>query len=569
MDNQKRFISIIEKNMEAGNYTEAYRLLCDWKERGEKDDILCLLEAEVCRQLGCYDQILPALCRGIAYNSNNYEIYYMMGDYYKENGNLQRAYLCYLHSTFVCNQTEDAALLLNFLASYKENFADVITDVALIISSVPSLEQMEAILRICFAFREDCQTVVVIDWEESKKVTDWLKVQKEIIVVSGKNTSSALIYQKTIDLLGENTDVLFLDQGAFLLKHSLFQLRMALYKNNEIGIVSSVTNTPVSVTMKLDDQIKQACLYADRHNVPGDEHVNQCLLPSCGTVLLRGGCWKLVSGFDDNYSTLEGMEKDYCFQLLKANKLIYLCDNALVYTFKQQEKLQACIQDYAYFYKKWNVHLNYSFFKRTDLLALLSDSRETPLKVLEVGCACGATLLDLKNRYPFSELHGIELDQGPWEIASLFFPVTQGNVETTLDYPEGFFDYILFGDVLEHLHQPEYVLENMKRHLKPKGAILASIPNVMHISVVSDLLNGLWTYQDSGILDRTHLRFFTRVEILRMFLRAGYNVEEIRMTEIPVNESQQKLIEHLCSLAKGFPEDFMAYQYLIKARINK
>lgn len=79
MDNQKRFISIIEKNMEAGNYTEAYRLLCDWKERGEKDDILCLLEAEVCRQLGCYDQILPALCRGIAYNSNNYEIYYMMG----------------------------------------------------------------------------------------------------------------------------------------------------------------------------------------------------------------------------------------------------------------------------------------------------------------------------------------------------------------------------------------------------------------------------------------------------------------------------------------------------------
>lgn len=165
-----------------------------------------------------------------------------------------------------------------------------------------------------------------------------------------------------------------------------------------------------------------------------------------------------------------------------------------------------------------------------------------------------------------AELHGIELDPGSWSIASKLFEVTQGNVEQNLDYPEEFFDYIIFGDVLEHLNQPEAVLVNMKRYLKPGGMILASIPNIMHISVISELLNGSFTYQDSGILDRTHLRFFTKAEIIKMFSRAGYEILDIGNTRVWVSDDQLRLIEKLCALSTSQTEAYTAYQYLVKAR---
>ncbi len=139
-------------------------------------------------------------------------------------------------------------------------------------------------------------------------------------------------------------------------------------------------------------------------------------------------------------------------------------------------------------------------------------------------------------------------------------------MERDLDYPKEYFDYIIFGDVLEHLNQPEAVLVNMKRYLKPGGMILASIPNIMHISVIGDLLNGAFTYQDSGILDRTHLRFFTKGEIIKMFSRAGYEILDTGNTRVWVSDDQMHLINKLCALSTSETDAFLAYQYLVKAK---
>ncbi|MEY8356418.1 class I SAM-dependent methyltransferase [Lachnospiraceae bacterium 54-53] len=566
MDKQNQIISAVEIKMEMSDYEAAYLLLQELED-GNINDVLYLLKAEVCRQLGYREEILPNLIRGAAYNSNNYEIYFMMGDFYKESGDLQRAYFCYVHSACICDQEGDKVLLDNLVEKFKEESEIKSSRAAIIIPSVPSLKQMESILRVCLRFCEDCRKIIVIDWNESQMVSDWLKRQKEIMVVSGNSTMPSVSYQEAADLLQKDEDILLLGKGSILLQHTLYQLRMSLYGDPNIGVVNSVTNSPVKGQSDLDSQIKQACMYADSHNLPGKDNAVQILLPSGNTIFIKRECWTITNGFDCHYSTLEGMEKDLCFQLLRNKRSLYLCYNAFSYTITQQENNQdSRLSDYNYFYQKWNVHLNYSFFGRTDILALLTDPKDAALKVLEVGCACGATLLALKNRYPHSELHGIELDPGPCEIASFLFPVTQGNIEETLDYPEGFFDYIIFGDVLEHLYQPQKVLENMKRYLNQSGIILASIPNVMHISVVNDLLNGYWTYQDSGILDRTHLRFFTKTEIIRMFLQAGYQIEEMRTTQIPISEENKKMIDQLRLMSKVQPEEFMVYQYLIKAQ---
>jgi 2-polyprenyl-3-methyl-5-hydroxy-6-metoxy-1,4-benzoquinol methylase len=99
---------------------------------------------------------------------------------------------------------------------------------------------------------------------------------------------------------------------------------------------------------------------------------------------------------------------------------------------------------------------------------------------------------------------------------------------------DGDFDAIVYGDVLEHLGDPLPVLVGLDRHLAPGGQVIVSVPNVAHLWVRLSLLLGRWDYADRGILDRTHLRFFTRRTLLRFLADAGLEVEELLATPVPL-----------------------------------
>jgi len=98
----------------------------------------------------------------------------------------------------------------------------------------------------------------------------------------------------------------------------------------------------------------------------------------------------------------------------------------------------------------------------------------------------------------------------------------------------GTFDAIVYGDVLEHLTDPLPVLVALNRLLAPAGRVMVSVPNVAHLWVRLQLLLGRWDYADRGILDRTHLRFFTRRTFVRFLEDAGLSVTELASTPVPL-----------------------------------
>ena len=111
------------------------------------------------------------------------------------------------------------------------------------------------------------------------------------------------------------------------------------------------------------------------------------------------------------------------------------------------------------------------------------------------------------------------------------------------------------------------LLLNMKKYLKSDGYIISSIPNVMHYSVIADLINGNWSYKDAGILDRTHVRFFTLNEIKKMFNSAGLEIVDVSSNVLPHDDSVDKYIDYLTALSNlGDRSQFETYQYLIKAK---
>ncbi len=152
--------------------------------------------------------------------------------------------------------------------------------------------------------------------------------------------------------------------------------------------------------------------------------------------------------------------------------------------------------------------------------------------VLDVGCASGYLAEALEKNGCL--VSGIEYDAEEAEKARPFLQqlvvADLNQVDLTDQFPDTSFDTIVFGDVLEHLLEPAAVLKSSLGLLAADGTIVVSIPNVAHGSVRLALLQGRWNYTPTGLLDRTHIRFFTVDTLLEMLHDAGLTVTDFRST---------------------------------------
>ena len=150
--------------------------------------------------------------------------------------------------------------------------------------------------------------------------------------------------------------------------------------------------------------------------------------------------------------------------------------------------------------------------------------------VLEIGCGTGAfgALVKQQRRCRYT---GVELMEQAAELArTRLDEVVVANIEhTNLPFEYGSFDCLVCNDVLEHLVDPWQSLKDLTKFLSPGGYIISSLPNVRFSEVVKDLvIRKRWEYKSEGVLDRTHLRFFTEKSIESLMKSAGLNVLELR-----------------------------------------
>lgn len=174
-----------------------------------------------------------------------------------------------------------------------------------------------------------------------------------------------------------------------------------------------------------------------------------------------------------------------------------------------------------------NDEIYYSQQRREMLEFVTEDSKN----ILEIGCGKGVFFGYLKKNRNIEHSSGIELDNESAEKArEVFDEVLVGTVESQLDtLSDKKFDTIICNDVLEHLVDPYSTLKRLRALLSDNGEVVVSLPNVRYLpNLIELLIKKDWEYKDSGILDRTHLRFFTKKSMVRMFEEAGYEVKKIQ-----------------------------------------
>ena len=217
--------------------------------------------------------------------------------------------------------------------------------------------------------------------------------------------------------------------------------------------------------------------------------------------------------------------------------------------------------------------------------ALLRAIEDAPRRVLELGCAGGMFGLRLKERFAGAHVTGIEAGRSAAaRAATRLDRVIAARLEDVDFEAQGIapgeFDLVVAGDVLEHLANPWAALTRVRPYLAPGGRLVASIPNVRNLQVVTALLlNGRWEYAERGLLDITHLRFFAFEDIRAMFEGTGYALESF---VVNISPPLSKLYhEHLgkgtvtlrlgrlvlSDVSQRELAEFCAEQFVLRARV--
>lgn len=450
---------------------------------------------------------------------------------------------------------------------------------SIVISIEHPIEIVERCLNSIEKFSKSPFELILIYDGKDQNITNNL-VKKSNIKLIIDHTPNGFIHNRNVGAKIASGDVIiFLQDNSVVAPNWMEHLRECLFSSEQIGAAAPVTNA-VSYYQKIYTNcrnITEWLEYANQFNLQTN-HVwqdAQKLDRFCFAV--KSQTLQNTGYFDEAYGPIGFEDNDMSIRIMEAGFQLKICKDTFVYCDGYPQVLSngmsysdSYIQAREVFFQKWKFDPSYSMITRYDLIAMMTEI-PAQAKILEIGCGSGATLMSIHQQYPDAKLYGVELSEGSSYIAKMFANVFTGDIEK-LDLNELFveelFDYIICGDVLEHLVDPWKVIQKLRNKIKDGGYLLISIPNIMHVSIVQSLLLGNWTYQSSGILDRTHLRFFTLDEIKKIFIQPDYYSMEYQPQPVGISPEQRNLIKQLSEWDHNYKTEQMnAYQYRIKAKV--
>jgi len=193
-------------------------------------------------------------------------------------------------------------------------------------------------------------------------------------------------------------------------------------------------------------------------------------------------------------------------------------------------------------------------------------------KVLDVGAASGTLARMCQNK--MLRLFGVEPNPDWANIASpLYEKMWIGSVSELEESLLSGYDVVVLGDILEHLPTPEIILQQLVKYQAPGARFIISVPNVANLWVRLNVLLGRFDYADRGILDRTHLRFFTRKTLIAMVENAGLEILSIQTTPVPLELVSNffvtplgRWIHALLAKCTSLLPSLLGYQFVVDAR---
>ncbi len=427
--------------------------------------------------------------------------------------------------------------------------------------------------------------IIIVDNHSTDGTPEWLSQQSDIrTIFNDDNRGFPTGCNQGIEI-AKGEAILLLNNDTVVTENWLTLLLDCLYSEPSIGAVGPVTNNcsnyqtiPVSYPSLLEMQ-----LFAGQYNQRDPDKWERRLKLVGFCMLIKRSIVDEIGLLDERFSPGNFEDDDYSLRILQAGYQLILCKNVFIHHFgstsfkTNPEQYRRLLHDNEKkFTDKWGFGPTSNTTIRYDLLGLMDttlSADKQPMRILDINCACGGTLLQIKTQYPHAELYGVAKSPSEGKIASQFSKISDGGLES-IEYPYDFFDYIFLGDVLQNVMDPWELLERARKYLKNNGKLIASIPNVMYVDVLKRLIQGEWSYGgkqewlyggESGI-PRDQVRFYSLQEIDRMFINAGYASRFYTGIVAALSDESSKWVEQFGRMSMMANTDqFKVTHYLVKA----
>lgn len=426
--------------------------------------------------------------------------------------------------------------------------------------------------------------IIIVDNNSSDGTREWLKEQTDIkLILNDENLGFPKGCNLGIDIAEKDNDILVLNNDTKVTPRWLDNLKICLYSDEKIGAAASITNNCSNyqaITVPYTD-IENMIDFADKNNISDPEKWEEKSRLVAFCMLIKREVINKIGAFDERFTPGNFEDDDLCMRIIEAEYKLMVCNDSFIHHFgstsfkENYAKFSNILKANAHkFEEKWGFNSNAQTLLKFDIISLINEPRKKNLNILEFNCGLGSTLLNLKYTHPKAMLYAIEPNKNIARICGKIMETTTEDFEENyiMNFKESklsFFDYIIIGNKLQFSKDPWKLLTELKKFLKPAGYIIATIPNLMHYSVIKGLLKGSFMYNNDCILNPHCTKFFTLSDIQKIFEECGYINPYIFHYSKEISQEDNIFLDRICDIVgsnmKGF---FMSYKYVCKFQNN-
>jgi len=456
---------------------------------------------------------------------------------------------------------------------------DGIRKVAIIILTYNNLEYNKNCIESIRKYTEQgTYEIIIVDNNSTDGTREWLKTQNDLkVILNDYNAGFPKGCNIGITLASQECDILLLNNDTVVTPRWLQNLQVCLYNEKNIGAVGAVCNHHENL-QGVDiayENLDEMTLFADKNNIScGDKWEEKIfLIGFC--ILIKREVMDKIGMLDEIYSPGYVEDNDLSLRIISAGYRLMLCHDCFIHHYLGtafRENLQKFFpilyENREKFKNKWGFETRIFDEIRFDLINNMDKSDVyKEINVLDIGCRLGGTLLKIKKDFSNARLYGVEPNENIAKITENIVKVSTKKIGVfPLEFPEEYFNYILIGNYLENVDQPEAFLTGIKSHLKKGGYIIAAIQNIMHYSVLKDITSGKWLYSQNDTLKKNNKTFFTVEDINVMFTGCGYINPYIFHWFSTPSEEESRLIQKLCEI--GGQKEYLYNTYLYAVRFQ-
>ncbi|APC41620.1 glycosyltransferase [Clostridium estertheticum] len=428
--------------------------------------------------------------------------------------------------------------------------------------------------------KENTYEIIVVDNNSTDGTREWLKEQKDIkAILNDENVGFPKGCNIGIESSDKENDILLLNNDTVVTPRWLDNLKECLYSDDKVGSTGSITNNcsnyqSISVPyIDVNDMIP----FTEATNISNPNKWEQKVRLVAFCMLIKRDVLNKIGIMDERFTPGNFEDDDLCMRIIEAGYKMMLCNDSFIHHFGSS----SFSKDYIKFSNvlstnrkkledKWGFNSNVSSTLKFDIIDRINEPKENELNILEFDCGLGATLLKLKYQYPNAKVYGIETNPNIAKLSEKILEVMSGEFEENYKMnfkkdKSNFFDYIILGNRIQQSKDPWKLLSEVKKILKPGGYVIATIPNVMHHSVVKGLLNGSFMYNENSILDKSNKKFFTLTDIHKLFNECGYINPFVFHYYTELTPEDDELLNNICSIVgANMKGHFLSYEYVAK-----